>query len=222
MTWEGRKTITFDDYLISGNYLNTCIPAPGIGKLLIVFSSWLLYGRSEKGRRSVAGYMSKKEYQFQVWVKVWGHPVQYNGLFYGDWINAQCRAASGDDRGALCRRIDTDVWTTQDNSSYHNNVKMRVDAWKNQGAKVFANCKAIVANSIFFSKLATMANGSWSPGIFLENNSHSITSETSIPVHPDLSAGQPGWAIIREVTPISEGCNLETLADRSMVTIIVE
>ena len=25
-------------------------------------------------------------------------------------------------------RIDTDVWTTQDNSSYHNNVKMRVDA----------------------------------------------------------------------------------------------
>ena len=40
---------------------------------------------------------------------------------------------------------------------------MRVDAWKNQGAKVFANCKAIVANSIFFSKLATMANGSWSP-----------------------------------------------------------
>ena len=61
------------------------------------------------------------------------------------------------------RRIDTDVWTTQDNSSYHNNVKMRVDAWKNQGAKVFTNCKAIVANSIFFSKLATMANGSWSP-----------------------------------------------------------
>ena len=61
------------------------------------------------------------------------------------------------------RRIDTDVWTTQDNSSYHNNVKMRVDAWKHQGTKVFANCKAIVANSIFFSKLATMANGSWSP-----------------------------------------------------------
>ena len=60
------------------------------------------------------------------------------------------------------RRIHTDIWTTQDNSSYHNNVKMRVDAWKNQGAKVFANCKAIVANSIFFSKLATMANGSWS------------------------------------------------------------
>ena len=28
----------------------------------------------------------------------------------------------------LGRRIDTDVWTTQDKISYHNNVKMLVDA----------------------------------------------------------------------------------------------
>ena len=45
---------------------------------------------------------------------------------------------------------------TRINYALHNTVKMTVDAWKNQGAKVFANCKAIVANSM---------NGSWNPDL---------------------------------------------------------